>query len=69
VVKRIRPGTAALLLVLVAVGVAIAVAWGMRSLAVYAFLVGVVAALAFGSALASGVVTDISRGRFERRER
>jgi hypothetical protein len=68
-VARVRPGLAILVLVLVAGGVAIAVAWGLRSLAVYAFLVGVAAALAFASGLASGVVTDISRGRFDRRER
>ena len=66
---RVRPGPAILVLVLVAGGVAIAVAWGLRSLAIYAFLVGVAAALAFASGLASGIVTDISRGRFERHER
>ena len=66
---RVRPGLAILVLVLVAGGVAIAVAWGLRSLAIYAFLVGVAAALAFASGLASGIVTDISRGRFDRRER
>ena len=66
---RVRPGPAILVLVLVAGGVAIAVAWGLRSLAIYAFLVGVAAALAFASGLASGIVTDISRGRFDRRER
>jgi hypothetical protein len=68
-VARVRPGVAVLVLVLVAGGVAIAVAWGMRSLAVYAFLVGVAAALAFASGLAGGVITDMSRGRFDRRER
>ena len=66
---RVRPGPAILVLVLVAGGVAIAVAWGLRSLAVYTFLVSVAAALAFASGLASGIVTDISRGRFERHER
>jgi hypothetical protein len=68
-VARVRSGVAVLVLVLVAGGVAIAVAWGMRSLAVYAFLVGLAAALAFASGLAGGVITDMSRGRFDRRER
>jgi hypothetical protein len=54
---------------LAAGGVAIAIAWGLRSLAVYAFLVGLAAVLALGSGLASGIVTDMSRGRFERRDR
>jgi hypothetical protein len=66
---RARPGLAILVLVLAAGGVAIAVAWGVRSLAVYAFFVGLAAALAFASGLAGGVITDMSRGRFERRER
>jgi hypothetical protein len=68
-VARVRPGVAVLVLVLVAGGVAIAVAWGVRSFAVYAFLVGLAAALAFASGLAGGVITDMSRGRFDRRER
>jgi hypothetical protein len=68
-VSRVRRGTAAFGLVLVAGGVAIALAWGLRSLAVYAFFVGLAAAFAFASGLASGIVTDMSRGRFERHDR
>jgi hypothetical protein len=68
-VQRIRPAVAVLVLVLVAGGVAITVAWGLRSLAVYAFFVGLAAALAFASGLAGEIVTDMSRGRFERRDR
>jgi hypothetical protein len=68
-VARVRPAVAILVLVLVAGGVAIAVAWGLRSLAVYAFLVGLVAALALGSGLAGGVIKDMSSGRFDRPER
>jgi hypothetical protein len=67
--SRVRPGVAILALGVVALGVAIAVAWGVRSLAVYAFFVGLAAALAFASGLAGGVITDMSRGRFDRRER
>ena len=67
--SRVRPGVAILALGVVALGVAIAVAWGVRSLAVYAFFVGLAAALAFASGLAGGVITDMSRGRFDRRDR
>jgi hypothetical protein len=66
---RERPGVAILVGVLMAGGVAIAVAWGVRSLAVYAFFVGLAAAFAFASGLAGGVITDMSRGRFDRRDR
>ena len=58
----------ALLLVLVALGAAIGIAWGGRALAVYAFLAGIPAAIGIGLWIGGGWFRDASAGRF-RRER
>lgn len=57
---------AALLLVLAALGAAIGIAWGVRALAVFAFLVGIPAAIGIGLSIGGGWFRDASSGRFRR---
>jgi hypothetical protein len=61
-----RPGVLVLVVAAVAGAVAILLAWGWRSLVVYAFFVLMAALFSFGAGLASGILIDVSRGRFDR---
>jgi hypothetical protein len=49
-------------------GLAVALAWGWRSLVVYLFLAGIAGALALAARVGGDWVRDSSRGRFERDE-
>jgi hypothetical protein len=55
--------------VVVAVGIAILVAWGWVGFLLYAFLAAVAAVVMWGAGLAGRVTREISRGRFADRER
>jgi hypothetical protein len=55
--------------VVVAVGVAILVAWGWVGALVYAFVAVVAAVVMWGAGLANRVTRDISAGRFADRDR
>jgi hypothetical protein len=52
--------------VVVAVGIAILVAWGWGAGAVYAFMAVVAALVTWLAARSHGVITDVSRRRFEK---
>lgn len=67
--RPVRPGVIVLVVAIVAGAVAIVIASGWRGLVVYGFFVGLAALLAFGTGLAAGILTDVSRGRFDRRDR
>ena len=58
---------AVLLLLVVALGVAVGVAWGVRALVVYAFFVGIPAVVGFGLWIGGGWLQDASAGRWRRR--
>ena len=66
-----RPRTAVVVLAvgLAALGVVILIGSGWRGLAVYAFLVGLAAALAVGTVVGGDFLTGASRGRFDDDER
>jgi len=51
---------------LVALAVAIGLAWGRGALGVYLFLVLIAGALTFGASFGGGWLTGASRGRFDR---
>jgi hypothetical protein len=68
-VRRPRPGVVVLVIALAALGIAVVVGAGWRGLAIYGFLVGLAALLAFGTGVAGDFLTGASRGRFERRDR
>ena len=52
--------------VLVLVGVAIGVAWGLGALLVYLFLAGIAGAISFGVGAGGEWLSGASRGRFHR---
>jgi hypothetical protein len=54
------------LAVLVLVGVAIGVAWGLGALLVYLFLAGVAGAISYGAGAGGEWLSGASRGRFHR---
>jgi hypothetical protein len=56
----------ALLVVLASLGVVIAVAYGWQGLVVYLFFAGIPAVYTLGAVVGTGVVSDLSRGRFGR---
>jgi hypothetical protein len=68
-VPPLRPGVIVLVVAIVAGAVLIVFTSGWRSLVVYGFFVGLAALLAFAMGLAGGILTDVSRGRFDRHDR
>ncbi|MGH3104298.1 MAG: hypothetical protein ACRDN6_09430 [Gaiellaceae bacterium] len=58
-----------LLVLLVVVGLAIAVAWGLKALTVYAFFAVLAAILAYATVIGGKWLEDSSRGRFRDRDR
>ena len=55
--------------VLVAVGIAIGLAWGFEALLVYLFLAAVAGAISFGASAGGDWLSGASRGRFHREPR
>ena len=66
--RSVRPGVLLLAVAVVAGAVAIVAGSGWRALLVYGFFVGLAALLAFGTGVASDVLTGASRGRFNRED-
>jgi hypothetical protein len=55
--------------IVVAVGVAMGLAWGMGALAVYVFFAAIAAALVFAASVGGDWLTTASRRRFDDRPR
>ena len=64
-----RPGVIVLVVGIAAGAVTIVFTSGWRSLVVYGFFVALAGLLAFGTGVAGGILTDASRGRFDRQDR
>ena len=62
-------GRRILLGALAAVGIAVAVAWGLQALAVYLFFVAVAAGLTYAAGVGGEWVRDVSSRRFDDRRR
>ena len=65
VVKRYLRIVRWLAIVLVAIGIVIAVAWGFEAVLVYGFFATVAASVSYAAARGGSFITGASRGRFK----